>query len=211
MLDKYCITEFQYCLPKLIVESKKYRNFYSKHQNVFTIMDMRKMGWKKEPEDFGIVEKALSMVTPDLVILPSYMYELGRTLEVGRRFLEEFKPKHVAGCLEGTTYEEVEACKDCLKEMGVGAFASPSHLYKTYKEDVQVYIENHLHIKELGGLDGILVTSLPVRLGLLGRLVSDYLPSPPSLNFYEEENNFPLIVERNIKEVLTYYEERVER
>ena len=213
MLNRYCTTEFQYCLPSLLLESEKYRTFYTDSKRVFTILDTVKLGWRREPEDPDIIEEVLSFLTPDLTILPSYMYDVAKTVRVSQEFLVRFKPKYVAGCLEGASTSEIKECKELLGNLGIGALTIPSHLYSMYKGNnlkaPTIFIENHLKLEEIESPNGILVTSLPVRLGLQGRLISDYLPSPHNLTFYEEEDNFPDIIERNIKETLIHYEHQV--
>jgi len=210
-LKKYCITDIQYCIPNLIVSSKEYRDFYKEQEKKASllVLDTVKVGWKREPEDFGVVEKALSYINPTLIITPSYMYNLNKTIEVAEQFLTNFKPKMVAGCLEGTTEKEVQVCSAALKELGVNTKAIPAHILRIKKEvkgnGPTIYIDNHLTIKELDGLEGVLVTSLPIRLGLQGRLLSDYMPSPPLLNFYEEDK-FQEMIEKNIKELRNFYE-----
>jgi len=214
-LKEYCTTGVQYCYPSLIVESKKYRDFYLekvKEKNL-VILDSVKVGWKREPETPSIVRDALAYVSPSLLITPSYMYDLKRTLRAAEEFLTMFKPKLVVGCVEGTTSEEVLACADSLRELKVKTLAIPAHIYRIQKSipnsKLTLYLDNHLNAEELDSLNGILVTSLPVKLGLQGRLLSDYLPSPPSLTLYEEEDNFPKVVERNIEELKKFYKDEL--
>ena len=211
-LRKYCTTNIQYALPKLLVDSKEYREFYQEQseRGNYLILDTCKVGWKREPEDFSIIGKALTLVHPSLIITPSYMYNLKKTLEVVKDFLHSFTPNAVAGCLEGTSQEEILTCVRELNIPKVTTLAIPSHLYRIQSEvnhnGLTIYLENHLNVEELDSLDGILVTSLPVRLGLQGRFLSDYLPSPLSLTFYEEDK-FPEVIKRNIDETVRFYEE----
>lgn len=211
LLSKYCITPIQYCLPRLLVENKEYREFYleRKVKGNFIILDCKKLGWKRKPEDFKVIGKALTFFHPDTIVLPSVMYNWEGTIEIVNRFFKEFnKIFTYAICLEGTSYEEVGKCLAELRKISP-LVAIPSHIYKLWKgeewEGNVIYIENHLNLDELDGLDGCLVTSLPVRLGLEGRLLSDYLPSPPSLTFYEEEDNYPMITKKNVEEALEHY------
>lgn len=209
LLSKYCTTNIQYVIPSLYSESKEYRNFYDRkvEKGDMVILDCKKVGWKREPEDLSLCIDVAKFLSPYLIILPSCMYNCIATLEVANRYANEFKGMNLVGCLEGTTIKEIKRCMRGIRKADMVAI--PSHIYNicTKIDDKQViYLDNHLRIEELEGLDGILVTSLPIRLGLLGRLLSDYLPSPPSLTFYEEEDLFPMIVESNVKEVLDYYE-----
>lgn len=216
MLDEYCTTDIQYCLPRLLVENKTYSDFYKKRKKKGNtiIIDSRKVGtWKREPEDFDIIEKALDIIEPNYFILPSWMFNQKRTLSVMEKYWQSRRigQGRVVACLEGTTIKEIDELRELdWDEMDITTFALPEHI-QTFCKTVEcdspiIYIENHLRIEELEKLDGILVTSLPVKLGLQGRLLSDYLPGPPSLTFYEEENRFPKVVERNILELLEYYE-----
>ena len=211
-LDKYCVTDIHYCLPGLLRESKEYRDFYlsERDEGKMLILDCKKLDWRRRPEELEVCATAIEDVRPTFVILPSYMYEAKKTVEVALYYkskLPNYGSKLV-GCLEGTTKEEVNWCMKSIK--GVFTYAIPSHQYSICKKvnwtKPLIYIDNHLHLEELKGLDGILVTSLPVRLGLSGRLLSDYLPSPPSLTFYEEKDEYQLLTTKNVEETIEYYE-----
>jgi len=211
-LNEYCITNIQYCLPSLLEDSKEYRDFYigRKGKGDIIILDCRKPGWKRKPEDWNLVWTALEHLKPSIIILPSYMYNEKETSIVANSFKRDLRRLGVklAGCLEGTSISEVKKCMRSLKD--VDMYAIPSHIYNICKKldgKPLIYIENHLALEELDGLDGILVTSLPVRLGLEGRLLSDYLPSPPSITFYEKEDKYPMITEKNVEEAVEHYEE----
>ncbi len=209
-LRNHCTTEIQYCLPRLLVKEASYLGFYRQKvdEGNLVILDTKKMGWQRQPEDISIVEEALSLIDPSLVITPSHMYNVSKTLSSATNFLNRLHPSGVVGCLEGTNREEIEECARALKEMGIKTLAIPSHLYRTVTtlehNGPTIYLDNNLNIQELDGREGILVTSLPIRLGLRGSLLSDYLPSPPALTLYEEEK-FPKIIKRNIKEMLKFY------
>ena len=216
MLDEYCTTNIQYCLPKLLVENERYRDFYKKRkkQKNIIIIDSRRVGtWKREPEEYSIIVKALDILRPDYFILPSWMFNQKRTIAEVKRFIGNLLPvpNNLVACLEGTNEKEIVMLRKLLsKDLTIKSFALPEHI-QTFCKTVEcdnsiIYIENHLRVEELNGLDGILITSLPVRLGLQGRLLSDYLPGPPSLTFHENEDRFPKVIERNIKELLEYYE-----
>lgn len=206
-LEEFCITDIQYYLPTLIVENKKYRDFCVRklREKNTVIMDMKKIGWKREPEDPSIIDKALNLLIPSIIILPSYMFNTQKTTGI----LDSFKFRNITtyGCLEGTNMKEVQSCIEEFKDLD--GYAIPSHMYGICTSVPQdkpiIYIENHLSIDELKAEKGILVTSLPIRLGLEGRLLSDYRPSPPSLTFYEEENKYPSITKKNIEEIIGFY------
>lgn len=205
-LDKYCITDVQYCLPSLLVNSEPYWKFYQgrKKKGDIIILDCKKLGWRREPEDFRTIELALGLLKPNIIIAPSYMFNRLASLEVYDQFRKEFPGlKNVARCIEGGSEED-------MKIVG-GTLAVSSHMYK-YIGDVKlgpntIYIENHLCLNELDGRKGILVTSLPIRLGLQGRLLSDWKPSPNSLTLFEEEDNYPKIIAKNVQDTIEYYKE----
>ena len=210
LIERYCTTDVQYCIPRLLVDSDKYTEFYKqkRQDGNYVMLDIRKPGWRRQPEDYDIIKKALSLLTPTVTIYPSVMYNAQKTIEVAMQFIELFGSKLVgAVCLEGTTIEEVESCRESIRP--IYTYALPSHIFSTTTsvrcEQPLIYIENHLKIEELDGLSGFLATSLPIRLGLLGRLVADYMPSPPSLDFFIKEDPFPKVVERNIKDTIEYY------
>lgn len=214
-LDRYCITNIQYCLPRLLFENEKYRRFYTerKKRGNTIILDCRKLIWKREPEDFDVIKRAFEILNPTYVIPPSYMYNREETLEELGRFLRRFEDiENYTVCLEGTTKKDVLACYRTLKDQS-GTIAIPSHIFNFWKGEGTkhyiIYIENHLNIEELENHDGILVTSLPIRLGLQGRLLSDYLPSTPSLTFYEDEDKYPTVTMRNVQETVKYYREMI--
>lgn len=212
MLGNYCNTPIQYCLPSLLVESEAYRHFYlSKRKvgNYTIILDCRKPGWKREPEEFKIVIEALRIFHPDFMVAPSYMFKAKESSYIYEEFTRQFPlfKKKIVRCVEGTSLEEA-----MIFPHHGSTIAVPSHMYR-YLDGISlppkiIYIENHLNVEELAGRKGILVTSLPVRLGLQGRLISDYRPSPNSLTFNEIEDLYPKIVTRNIRETLEFYEEQ---
>jgi len=206
MLEECCITGIQYCLPKLIVESEEYRKFYKGRidEGDKVYMDLRQIGWRRGPEEWPIVEKALATLRPTYVILPSFAFEKEKTVQIEEDYSKRLEGFKLIGTPEGTTLSEVN---ECMKALGLGRWALPSHLYSLIPDkqlNGYYYIDNHLYMGELKGWDGTLFTSLPVRLGLKGRILSDYRPSIPALTFYEEPQ-FPKIVDRNIREALEYY------
>jgi hypothetical protein len=211
-LESYCTTGIQYCLPRLLVQEASYRSFYKGRQEKgdIVILDCRQPTWKRLPENFHVVEEALRYIEPDLVILPSYMFNRKRTIGVVKDWRPQLDSYSLGAVLEGTNLKEVSRCTNDFSSF---CHVIPSHIYNIYLPNIgkletsspTIYLENHSSPFELGGLGGILLTSLPIRLGLQGRLLHDYLPSPPSLNFYEAENSYPKVVEKNIEEVLEFY------
>ena len=205
-LHIYCITDIQYVLPRLLVEEPEYRNFYleRKTRGDTIILDCKVPGWKREPEDFNLIRKALELITPEIIVAPSHMFNAKPSREIHKKFLKEFPfwKKQIVGCTEGTS-------KSDLRYKKGNFIAIPSHMFRFLDKLPlnSLYIENHLNPEELEGREGILVTSLPVRLGLQGRLLSDYKPAPESLTFYEEEDLYPKIILKNVEEIIEYHKE----
>ena len=206
LLRDYCTTDVQYILPRLFVEDSTYKSFYlqRKKKGDTIILDCRTLHWKREPEDFTLVEKVLKVLIPDIIVAPSHMFNAKLSKEVCKKFLQEMPlgQNKVIKCLEGTSQSDVKVKKDTF-------IAIPSHMFRfldTLPTNA-LYLENHLDPGELLGREGMLVTSLPVRLGLQGRLLSDFKPAPQSLTFYEEEDLYPKIVRRNIEDLIDYYKE----
>ncbi len=205
-LDKYCITNIQYCLPHLLCKNKEYREFYTNRQREGNtiILDCRNPTWKREPASPNEVGLSLKLINPTIIVAPSQMFNSLLSRDLYREFLTKFPSLSykTVRCLEGTSKEDA---KEYFKE----PIAIPSHMYnyvlgKAWGPQT-IFVENHLNLEELDRREGILVTSLPVRLGLRGRLLSNYLPSPPSLTFYEEENKYPEITGKNVEETIEYY------
>jgi hypothetical protein len=219
-LKSYCTTDIQYCLPGLAIENKTYSRWFKAKstEGKKVILDCRKPGWRREPELASIVFKAIKLVDPSVLILPSYMFQMKKTLRVAHEFYEALFNneafgfiEQTVGCLEGLDSREIAECLKGLLDIS-DFYAVPSHLqpklrdhYKELTEEELIFIENHLKLEELDGLSGILVTSLPIRLGLLGRPLSSPLPTPPSLTFEETKDKYPEITMANVKETIRYY------
>jgi len=202
-LEKYCITDIQYCLPSLLLTSREYRDFYisKEEEDNLIILDCKKIGWKREPEDLEVVKKALEVIKPSIIISPSSMFNTKLSKKIYKEFLENIPSSYtVVRTIEGASVKDLVTNGDKV--------AIPSHMFRFLDKlpDNSVYIENHLNIEELEGRQGILVTSLPVRLGLQGRLLSDYRPTPPSLTFFEEKDKYSRVTIKNIEEIKEYYE-----
>lgn len=207
-LNDYCITSIQYCLPSLLCSNETYRKFYIKREKKGNtlILDCKKVNWRREPEDFEIIRQALKLISPDVIIAPSYMFNSQESSKILEKFINDFPSiaTKVIKCLEGASEE------DLLYFPWTKELAVPSHMYRYLpiikSTSSTIYLENHLNVEELDRKEGILVTSLPVRLGLQGRLLTDYRPSPTSLTFYEEEDKYQKITKKNVEDTIDFYE-----
>lgn len=177
-------------------------------------MDCKSLYWQREPEDIYVVGDALLLVRPTYIIYPSYMYDIKATLALIEAYTELFNRYRLRSipCVEGASREGFKRCLESYKSKEI---AIPNHTFGLFdqtiiKDRFVIYIDNCKMAEELVGYgDGILVTSLPIRLGLLGRLLSNPKPMPPSLT-YTEDVELPAlerVIDRNVKEMIELYEE----
>ena len=212
-LLKYSTTKVHYCLPRFIEEDPRYRKFFIDRvrKDEVVILDLIKPGWKRTPESAEIIEAALSFITPTYTVLPSYMYNLEKTVRTARETsrLVDGLGSTLVPCIEGSTLKEIITALSMFSWAKTMAF--PAHIYKVCTIDQlpvksAIFIDNWKNIDELGRVkDSILVTSLPIRLGLAGRFLSDFSPAPPRLKF-DEEDKFPAVIRKNIQEAVEHYE-----
>ena len=211
---KYSTTDIHYCLPRFIVEDLRYRKFFQSKldKGDAVITDLVEPGWKRKPERLLVIEEALQYLTPTHIILPSLMFDSKKTTELIEKFgslLDGVRAPKIA-CVEGADFGAIAGMLTALRHCRIIAY--PSHLYRLHTPIIErdkgqsvIYIDNYRCVDELSGIkEGILVTSLPIRLGLAGRFLSDYSPAPPHLKFDEEEK-FPAIIRKNVQEVIEHY------
>lgn len=220
-LNRYCITRIQYCLPELLLDSKEYFDFYSSclvgEERV--ILDCRTMDPIKKPISQSILKEVLERFKPTLIIMPSNAYSLSKTLVTQEDFLNidyigYWKgARKLIACLEGTNELEVLRYQDAWTGYKL---AIPSHMYivtrKMLKAPRGYFIENRNDPYEITNGKGILLTSMPIRLGLEGRLNSLGPTTSSTLNFYLQEERFETVIEKNIEDLINHYkkEEEVE-
>ena len=220
-LNRYCITRIQYCLPELLLDSKEYFDFYSSclvgEERV--ILDCRTMDPIKKPISQSILKEVLEKFKPTLIIMPSNAYSLSKTLIIQEEFLNlnyihPWKStRKLIACLEGTNELEVLRYQDFWTGYKL---AIPSHMYivtrKMLKAPRGYFLENRNDPYEIPNGKGILLTSMPIRLGFEGRLNSLGPTTSSTLNFYLEEERFESVIEKNIEDLINHYkkEEEVE-
>lgn len=220
MLSKYCKGGIQYCIPTWLLESDEYFDFYARHTlngDSLVIMDTKSKEPRRQPEEEDIVIDAGETLKPDMVITPSVAFNKDKTLSEFYKFRNSdwgssFMKEGLIGCVEGATLEEVVSCAKGLKDH-VGYYAVASHLLSFIGDGLRidkpiVYIDNRTSPWEISLQKGdIIVSSLPVRLGLCGRLNSNYLPSPPPLEFLENKDNYPIITTQNVDDFISHFKE----
>lgn len=219
-LTKYCTTGIQYCLPELLLESKEYLDFYTEafHKGDKVILDVRNNDSLRKPLKEKILKDVLEIFEPTLIVMPSNAYSLSKTLVTQEDFikLDLIKPwltnNRLIACLEATNEVEVLKYQDIWKG---SKLAIPSHMYivtkKMLKAPRGLFIENRNDPYEIPQGPGALLTSMPVRLGLEGRLNSLGPTTSSTLNFYLEEERFNSVIDKNIEDLISYYKESNER
>lgn len=220
VLDKYCsLTRVQYCLPELFLSSNSYRHYYlsRRQQGDIVVVDSRRIGWRRVPSPIDETLKTVEELAPQYVVMPSYMYDVVRTERAQQEFQEALSKyeERLVYSLEGVTRQSVLQFFRKVRKRGVAPMiAIPSHISRVLRfTPIQAplitffYLDNwedpfETPIRE--GRQDFLFTSLPIRLGISGRLLTDNKPTPPSLTF-QEEDRYPDITIKNVKEVLEYY------
>jgi len=203
------LTRVRYFYSSLLKTDSRYEEFYKRSlkEKCITIVDYTSPGWKREL-------LTINYYFPEalLIVLPSSSFDKNKTLNRIPEYLENLEnvisKESVVGCLEGTTKDELVECRKEMKELGITEFALPSHNYRfgLELEGILLYLDNWGKPLEVPNSDSsILITSLPTRLGLQGRLLQDFKPTPSSLTLDEEEDKFPEIIRDNIEEVLDFY------
>jgi len=218
-LNRYCITRIQYCLPELLVESKEYLNFYTSCllSQEKVILDCRTTDPIRKPISSSLLKEALDKLKPTLIVMPSNAYSLSKTLTTQEEFLnldylQTWKEsRSLIACLEGTNELEVLRFQDFWKGYKI---AIPSHMYIVTRKMLHgprgYFIENRNDPYEIPNGSGILLTSMPIRLGLEGRLNSLGPTTSSTLNFYLEEERFESVIDKNIEDLINHYKKEEE-
>jgi len=218
MLDKYCKGSIQYCIPAWLLDNDKYFDFYARKvldSNNIVIMDTRTKDGKRQPEDEDITVAAGESLRADMVITPSVAFHKERTIAEFFKFRNSdwgssFMKDGLIGCVEGATLEEVVSCASILKDH-VSYYAVASHLLSFIRENLVsdkpvVYIDNRTSPWEINMKRGdIMISSLPVRLGLSGRLNNNYMPSPGPLNMLDSRDDYPTITMQNVDDFISHF------
>jgi len=227
-LDSYSgFTDYHVCNPKLLLDSKDYLNFYlgRKALGNFLIVDSS-ISEPREPINSIDLIKAVELLKPNLVVVPNSDMNTKRTLDLTARFLETYRSKLVSigvaplGMIQGANLDQ---CLDCYRSLSkvIGYLGIPRSIessvgrtkllkkIKTVKKPIHIFgihadpeveIEDLLSL-EMDNIIGI-TSDLPVRLGLLCRLLDEYRPEPPPLDLTTTYNPFPDFTRKNVEEFI---------
>ncbi len=227
LLEDYCtITNYQVCKPDLILESKLYRDFYihRKEQRDYVVLDCSGSEPRKSVSGKVLLEAVMAL-KPNLVVAPDYDVSFVKTVELTLSFIRTHGKDirdlgvGILGMVQGATLEQCLSCyKDICRlvdavglprsievQVGRASFLKrlrthkPIHIFGIHG-DPERELEDLLDLdrRYLFGVS----TSLPVRLGLQCRLLDEYTPEPPQLDYLSNHNPYPEFTRDNIKDFL---------
>ena len=92
LLEDYCVlTNYQVCIPSLILEDKTYRDFYihRRHQGDYVVLDCS----GSEPRESVFLPdllEATKLLKPNLVVAPDYDVSVTKTLGLSVPFISNY-------------------------------------------------------------------------------------------------------------------------
>jgi len=227
LLDYYSgFTNYHVCNPKLLIESQDYLNFYlgRKALGNFLIVDCS-ITEPREPINSTDLITALTLLKPNLVVLPNSDMNTERTLSLTSGFLNLYKRSldqldvGFIGMVQGATMKQCIFCSKVLSKM-VDSLGLPRSMESSvdrtkFLKEVQIDLPIHIfgiHSSPEVEIDNLLSlemdnivgisSDLPVRLGFLCRLLDEYRPEPPPLNWFTTHNPFPDFTKKNVEEFI---------
>jgi len=162
------------------------------------------------PEDLEVLLEGIEKVKPTHVILPSIKFQFKHTVEILPKYdiimnigIDSIMP------LEGVELVDLLNCMSQTKEYKIHSIRS--YLYPIIKNEFSnqeiLYIETRNTLRELEDRKGMLVSSMPIRLSIEGLPLSSNKTNPKQINLIEEENKYPDLLEKNIRDYKLMYEE----
>jgi hypothetical protein len=206
------------CYSSVLRHSSKYYDFFKGYSGII-ILDtspsfIRECNWKT-------LEWARDKIAVDYLLLPSIDYSAKKTIEIVDRYLEKWSDGEVSeesnpyvGVLQGVSLSSLQECYNYLKKK-VTTIALPSGLEKISRREeivrdlkidqlslyLDIYKNPYEEVPPLSSLG--IVTSWPLRLASVLRPMTDYYPTPPSVDLFSRyENLSEKIIEDNIKDYL---------
>lgn len=219
-LSEYCLlTDFQMCYADIYKKSSTYKKFYldRKEKGDIVILDYTAKLPKKVPSEREYL-CVLSDLKPDYVVLPDIDFSVEKTITLAKKYLDKIDSSiQLIANLQGQNADLVYKCYNSVRDYA-NVIGLPCSLEKIMERDIlikdfgitkerciflEVYKNPRLEVSSLPNILGI-VTSYPVRLGLDLRSLSEYYPTPPSLDFLSEKNPMPELVLENVYNFLEY-------
>lgn len=227
LLEDYCtLTGYQVCKPGLILDSRVYRDFFihRRERKDYIILDCSDTEPRQSISPNLLVE-ATKILKPNLVVAPDYDVSSVKTVELTVAFLQTFGGDirslgvRLLGMVQGVTLEQ---CLFCYRNFSrlVDAIGLPrnievrvgrANLLKRIRTGKPIHIFG-IHGNPEVELDSLLdlnrhnlfgvSTSLPVRLGFQCRLLDEYTPEPPRLDYHSSHNPYPDFTKNNIEDFI---------
>lgn len=222
LIKKYCLTNIQYVYPSLFKTDEDYAVFHlqkrwEEYDNTITIVDCSRPGWKRVPESLLNCLPAIRELQPHYIITPSYTYDIKKTLEIEEAFKESIlsasEDSVLVPCLEGIKLEDIIECYNLRKNFIVAipqttASYGKADLARASLRGVKkyIYLDHYTKLTDIEPRhNDFVISSLPLRQGLQGRLLTDPNPPPLTLDLRPQEDKYPDIVKYNLREMVNYY------
>jgi len=231
LLKEYCnLTSYHICNPGLVLESREYLDFYRGRKELgdFVILDSTDSMPRENVASATLFELARTL-EPNLVVAPDWDMNFVRTASQTVHFLKKYREKlkeskvGILGMVQGATMDQCLSCyKSFYKQVdAIGLPRSVEIAVGRVKFLKRVKTKKPIHIFGIHSnpeeeLDGILdlerdnvvgvSSDLPIRLGLLCRLLDEMRPEPPLLDFYSNYNPFPDFTKKNIEDFISLAE-----
>jgi hypothetical protein len=200
----YSKSRFHYALPTYLINNKVYLRFMleklGEGENVF--IDLIKPGKERVPESIEVIEKVLDLIWPTDFIMPSYSYKHEETMSLCEKLKTDYR-------IEGYIVPELmnkEKIEEMFRHKKV---CIPRHLSPVVQDiDLRfpIYIEHKSPYALAKKERGIFFTSMPIALGIEGRLLKYYRPCPSTCNW---DIPIPELQEKmimtNIFDLIDYY------
>ena len=227
LLEDYCtLTNYQVCKPTLILEDRPYRDFYiyRKEQRDYVVLDCSDTDPRDAVSPRSLLE-ATKILKPNLVVAPDYDVSSVKTANLTVPFLHTYGRDirgmgiSLLGMVQGVTLEQYLFCYRTISRLvdAIGLSRSMevkigrANFLKRIKTNKPIHLFG-IHGNPEGELESLLdldrdnlfgiSTSLPVRLGFQCRLLDEYLPEPPQLDYHSNFNPFPEFTKDNVEDFI---------
>ncbi len=227
LLKDYCsLTDYHLCKPSPILYHKEYMEFYKDRKALgdLVVLDSSDTLPRENLAPSVLFELARTL-EPTLVVAPDWDMNYVRTANQTVSFLKTYgeRLRHsgigILGMVQGATMEQ---CLDCYKsfyqqvdaiglprsvEVAVGRVKflkrirtkKPIHIFGIHSNPEEEL--DHILDLDRDSITGV-SSDLPVRLGLICRLLDELRPEPPLLDFYSGHNPFPDFTKKNIEDFI---------
>ena len=162
------LTDFNFLLTHLVLEDKKYREFYSTRAHIpniptFTVLDnsVNELG---QPCTLDQMIEAADLIKPDIIIPPDYLMDWKKTVETLAEGIDIWGKSKIWPVIQGGNREEVWKCASILIE---------SLDFPTICVPFDITLDRNHHVKDLSkAREGIVMDLISInpeiKLHLLG-------------------------------------------